>query len=275
MSLAGLLDKFFIKDKFDSELKNALKPHNLSISGKKSDSLYIFTDGTVSCTADITRIKKDFLKTSSADCIEQLVSHIKNEISMERRMVSFTNAQDFLRFIAVRKENVSKNMISAEFIGDICKVIVCTADDVTLHFLDESFLKKWAVPKEVLFSAADRNMGRCLAKAAMNPTCICDGVRAAEPELPCKRLTAALMMCNDFRRAVSKHVGEKFFAVAPSDDSLIVLENLTGELIKSTGKAVMSKYRSAEHPLTSDLLLFTKDDVKVAGSFSERKKEDN
>ena len=268
-----MLDKFFIKDKFDSELKNALRGHNLSVKDKKSDSLYVFTDGTASCTADVSRLRREFLKTGNSEKTEQFVLHIKNEIAMERRMVSFTNAQEFLRFVAVKKDKVTAKMISADFAGDICKVIVCSSDDTTLHYLDESFLKKWAVPKEVMFSAADRNMGRILARIEMNPTFICEGVRAIEPEPECKSLTASLMMCNDFRKAVSRHIGDRFFLIAPSADSLIAFENITPELIKSMGKAVMSKYRSADHPLTTDLLMFTADDVKTAGSFSERKKD--
>ena len=193
---------------------------------------------------------------------------------MERRMVSFTNAQDFLRFIAIKKENVTKNMISTEFTDGISKVMVCTSDNITLHYLNESFLKKWAVPKEVLFSAADRNMCRIFSKAVMTPAPVCDGVKAVEIELPYKHFTAASMMCNDFRRALSKYVGEKFFVIAPADDTLIAFDNLSEELIRSTGKAVISKCKSSDHPLSSDLLLFTKDDIKIAGSFSEKKKDE-
>ena len=218
-------------------------------------------------------IKRDYIKKNSSEKTEQLILHIKSEIAMERRMVSFTNAQDFLRFIAVRKDQVDKHMIVSDFAGDICKVMVCTSDDITLHYLNESFLKKWAVPKEVLFSAADRNMCRLFAKAAMNPTQICEGVNAVEPEIACRRLNASMMMCNDFRRSVSKHLGNNFFVIAPSDDTLIAFESLNEKIIKSVGNAVMSKYKSASHPLTSDLLMFTKDDVKIAGSFSEKKKD--
>ncbi|MBQ8827456.1 MAG: hypothetical protein IJ007_10220 [Oscillospiraceae bacterium] len=272
--MSVILDKFFSKDKFDSELKNILKANNLSINGKKSDKLYIFTDGSASCTADISRAKRDYIKNSSLEKTEKLVLHIKDEIAMERRMASFTNAQDFLRFIAVRKENVTKNMIYAEFADGICKVMVCTSDNITLHYLNEGFLKKWAVPKEVLFSAADRNMCRIFSKAAITPVPICDGVKAAELELSCKHFTASAMMCNDFRRALSKQLGEKFFVIVPADDTLIAFDNLTDELIRSMGKAVISKFKSADHPLSCDLLLFTKDDVKIAGSFSEKKKDE-
>lgn len=49
--------------------------------------------------------------------------------------------------------------------GNLRRVICYTGDNVSARILDESYMKKWDVPKEVLFSVADRNMCRMLAKA--------------------------------------------------------------------------------------------------------------
>ena len=87
------------------------------------------------------------------------------------------------------------------------------------------------MPKEVLFSVADRNMCRLLMKADISESKLKEDVRALEFKLPNSELCVSLMMCNDFHRVVSDSFGPKFLVVAPSLDSILVLENNTNNIL--------------------------------------------
>jgi hypothetical protein len=149
--------------------------------------------------------------------------------------------------------------------------MVYTSDDIVLHNLEDSTVKKWGVPREVLFSVADRNMCRLLSKAEVKESEISDGIKVMEFDLPSRHLAVSLMMCNDFRRAVEKHMGTKFLVVAPSRDSLLILENITNNILEKIGKLIVREYTQSAFPLTTDVMLFTPDNIRVAGRFAVKK----
>lgn len=267
----GILDKLgsvFVKDKFDSELKNALKRQNFTVSNKLDNGAYEITNGSASFKIDTGEARRVYEKSHSDEALDSFIRQLEKECDMESRMVSFTNGQAFLRFVVMRSKDVKSNMVSVDFVDGLKKVVVYTCDDLQLHFLEESCIKRWAVPKEVLFSVADRNMCRLLDKAEINHSELAEGVMALEFNLPSKRLATALMMCNDFRRVIYKHMGAKFLVVAPSEESLLVLENITNNILESLGNVIVKEYKKSEFPLTTDVMLFTQNNIQIAGRFS-------
>lgn len=264
----GIFDKLFSKDKFDSELKSTLKQYNCTIVSKSDNGIYEVDTGFAKFKLDCRRARAKYEKSQSEEELAAAMKGVEKECEMESRMVSFTNGQEFLRFVIMPEENVKRNMISADFAEGLKKVIVYTADNVRLKYPGEDYLKRWDVPKEVLFSVADRNMCRLLSTAKMTRCEVAKNIPAMELELPSKRLSASLMMCNDFRRIVSAQLGEKFLVVAPSEDSLLVLGNINGKLLKKLGSVIIKEYRQAERPLTTNVLMFTHDSVQTAGHFS-------
>ena len=270
-SLNGILERLgglFNKDKFEAELKNALKRSNFTVSSKSEDGIYDVTNGSASFKIDAGKAREIYEKNHSEDELDSFIKKLRLECDMESRMVSFTNGQAFLRFVVMRGSDVKNNMVYEDFADGLKKVVVYTADDTELHYLEESCLKRWAVPREVAVSVADRNMCRLLAKAEKNQSEIADGISALEFELPSKRLATSLMMCNDFRRTVYDFMGAKFLVVAPSEESLLILGNITNNILEGLGKVIIEEYQKAEHPLTTDVLLFTPNDIQIAGHFS-------
>ncbi len=269
-SLNGLIDKLngvFGKDKFDYELRSALKRHSFSVS-ERNGSVYEITDGSTSLKIDTDNARKAYEACRSEEKLEEFTASLEKRCDMESRMVSFTNGQAFLRFVVLRENDVEKNMISSDFITGMKKVMVYTADDMELFYLEERVMKQWAVPKEVLFSVADRNMCRLLSKAEVKQSEIGDGVNAMEFELPSKQLAVSLMMCNDFRKAVYKHMGSKFLVIAPSRENLLILGDITNNILEGLGKVIIKEYKESKVPLTTDVMLFTPDNIRIAGRFA-------
>lgn len=264
----GIFDKLLTKNKFDSELKSTLKQYNCKIISKSDKGIFEVDTGFSRFRLDCRRARGRYEKSQSDEELAAAMKSVEKECEMESRMVSFTNGQQFLRFVIMPERNVKRNMISADFAEGLKKVIVYTADNVSLKYPGEDYLKRWDVPKEVLFSAADRNMCRLLSSARMTQCELEKNIPAIEIELPTKRLSASLMMCNDFRRAVSAKLGEKFLVAAPSEDSMLVLGSVNGKLLKKLGSSIIKEYRSAERPLMTDVLMFTHDSVQTAGHFS-------
>ena len=81
-------------------------------------------------------------------------------------------------------------------------------------------------------------------------------------------------MCNEFRTAVYEKLGAKFLVVAPSRENLLVLKNITNNILEGLGTVILSEYRKAKNPLTTDVLLFTPQEIQVAGRFSIGRGED-
>ena len=268
MSIFSRLDTFFSSDKFVKTLKNILKQEGYQIADKLDDARYRITNGNLTFEIDTAAAQKsdsddklecmltDLIKTMEADCIT------------EQRLVSFTNSQSSLRFIVMREEDITDNLVYTDFVSSLKKVIVYTPDDIIIHKLDKSYLKKWDVPKEVLISVADRNMCRLMTKAQIHETSLKDEVRVLELSLPSKELCVSLMMCNDFRRVISETFGPKFLVVAPSYESILILENVTNNILEGLGMVIITEYKKAKNPLTTDVILFDPNGINVAGRFS-------
>lgn len=261
----GLMDRLndmLKKDKFGSEFKNAMKRHNFIITDKIGD-FYTIADGF---TVDISRERREY--EAAPEKLDEIIAKIERECDMEKRMATFNNGQEFLRLVVVREKDITSDMVTAEFVGGLYKTIVYTSDDMTLHRFDEKIAKRWGMPREVLFSVADRNMCRLLAKTKVKKTDLSEGVTAMEFDIPCRHLGVSFMLCNDFRRAVYEYMGAKFLVVAPSCESLIILENITNNILEKLGKEIVREYKKSASPLTTDVFLFTPDKIQIAGHFS-------
>ena len=266
-----LTDKFsgmFIHDKFDAEFRNILKNLHLHIISHEGRNSFELANGTASFRFDTTKARAAYEKNPTDEKLEKISRRLEKEVATKSRMISFTNGQEFLRLMLLRDKDVKRTMISADFIEGLKKVVVYTPDDETIFYLDEATLKRWSVPKEVVFSVADRNMCRLLEKAQFNEEELPGGLQALEIKIKAEVFSSALMLCNDFQSAVKKHFGEKFLVVAPSRENLLVLKNLTNDVIKGLGTVILSEYRKAKNPLTTDVLLFTGQDIQIAGRFS-------
>lgn len=268
MKLAEKLGELFGKNRFENDFRNALKRQNFYVAEKESDTIYEVSNGTDTFKLDIGEAKRLYDKTRSEEILERLVDQLEQDFRTEGRMVSFTNGQEFLRLMIMREQEVTSDMVSADFVEGLKKVVVYTSNDETIHNLDDDLLKRWGVPREVVFSVADRNMCKILSKAEISEETLCGDIKALDFKIPSPTLCSSLILCNDFRSAVYERLGAKFLVVAPSRESLLVLKNITNDILEGLGTVILSDYRKAKNPLTTDVLLFTPKEIQVAGRFS-------
>ncbi len=268
MKLAEKFGGLFVRDKFDAGFRNALKRRQFNIVSKREDGQYEVSNGTVMFTVDVSDARAAYEKSRSDEELDMLINRLEHDCLTKGRMVSFTNGQEFLRLLIMRDKDVTADMISADFVEGLKKVAVYTPDDEIIHFLDEDTLKKWGVPREVVFSVADRNMCRILSKAEIKEETLGDGIKALDFKISSPAFCSSLIMCNEFRSAVYEKLGAKFLVVAPSRENLLVLKNITNNILEGLGTVILSEYRKAKNPLTTDVLLFTPQEIQVAGRFS-------
>lgn len=275
MKLAEKFGGIFCRDKFEAEFKNALKRRQFNIVSKRDDGQYEVSNGTVMFTVDVSEARAAYEKNRSDEELDMLINRLEHDCLTKGRMVSFTNGQEFLRLLIMREKDVTPDMISADFVEGLKKVAVYTPDDEIIHFLDEDTLKKWGVPREVVFSVADRNMCRILSKAEINEETLCENIKALEFKISSPAFCSSLIMCNEFRSAVYEKLGSKFLVVAPSRENLLVLKDITNNILEGLGTVILNEYRKAKNPLTTDVLLFTSQEIQVAGRFSLGQGEDS
>lgn len=252
-------------DRLTKELKNVLKRLGMKIVSRNGD-VFEITDNHVTFKADMSGYR-DF-EDISADEIERIVVRLQKEAEAESRMVSFTNGQAFLRYILLPEEEVNEHMVSADFAAGLKKVVVCTVDDMHIKLFDEKYLQRWAVPKEVAVSAADKNMCRLMDSCEFIETGLRSDLKAVEVEPKYPVFTAAFMACNNFRSKMSKLLGERYIVLAPSSSSVIALQNLTRDIADEIGRAVVKEYNTAERPLTTAALVFDRSGITEAGKFT-------
>lgn len=268
MKLAEKIGGIFCRDKFEAGFRNALKRQHFYITSRDSDSVFEISNGTAVFKVDVGEARAVYEKNGSDEELDKLIKRLELDFVTKGRMVSFTNGQEFLRLLIMREKDVDSMMISADFVDGLKKVVVYTPDDEIIHFLDEATLKRWGVPREVVFSVADRNMCRILSKAEIGEEIFCGNIKALELKLPCPEFCSSMIMCNEFRSLVYDRLGAKFLVVAPSRESLLVLKNITNDILEGLGTVILSEYRKAKNPLTTDVLLFTPQDIQIAGRFS-------
>ncbi|MBQ7980120.1 MAG: hypothetical protein IJ305_00770 [Oscillospiraceae bacterium] len=243
MKLTDKLGGMFVHDKFETEFRNILKNLHLHIISHEGKNSYELANGTASFRFDTTKARTAYEKNLTDEKLEKIIRRLEKEVATKSRMISFTNGQEFLRLMLMREKDVKRQMISSDFVEGLKKVVVYTPDDETIFYLDEATLKRWSVPKEVVFSVADRNMCRLLSKAEISEEELPGGLKALEIKTDAEAFSSALMLCNDFHLAVKNNFGDKFLFVAPSRDNLLVLKNITRDVIKGLGTSILSEYR--------------------------------
>lgn len=268
MKLAEKIGGILCRDKFEAGFRSALKRQNFRIVSKESDSVYEISNGAATFKINVGEAKAVYEKTQSDEELDRLIKKLEQDFVIKGRMVSFTNGQEFLRLLIMREKDVDSTMISADFVDGLKKVVVYTPDEEIVHFLDEAALKRWGVPREVVFSVADRNMCKILSKAEISEETFCGSIKALEFKITSPVFVSSLIMCNEFRSVVYERLGAKFLVVAPSRESLLVLKNITNDILEGLGTVILSEYRKAKNPLTTDVLLFTPQNIQIAGRFS-------
>ena len=241
MKLAEKFGGLFVRDKFDAGFRNALKRRQFNIVSKRDDGQYEVSNGTVMFTVDVSDARSAYEKSRSDEELDMLINRLEHDCLTKGRMVSFTNGQEFLRLLIMRDKDVAADMISADFVEGLKKVAVYTPDDEIIHFLDEDTLKKWGVPREVVFSVADRNMCRILSKAEIKEETLGDNIKALDFKISAPAFCSSLIMCNEFRSAVYEKLGAKFLVVAPSRENLLVLKNITNNILEGLGTVILSE----------------------------------
>lgn len=259
-------------EKFNRLFRNVLKKNKYFVEKRGSrDYYYIKNEGGETLGFDVSSEKFEFARTKSPEAADKLMERIIRDFGILERLVSFTNGQEFLRFTVMRNEEIGKGMIYEPFIGDLCKVMCYTSDNVTACILSEQYMKRWDVPREVLFSVADRNMCRLMKKADFTEEIINkeSDIRYLDFKAEGNDFTAAFIMCSDFHDYIAEKLGQRFLAAVPSKDNMTVMTEVGGERLVKLGSAAASEYKWASRPLTADIFLYTSSGIKVAGHFSE------
>lgn len=259
---------FFIKDKFYREFKKLLSQKNFQISRKIEEDVYEITSGTVTFTVDVRDARRDFEYGRNSKTLEFLISTIELDFTSKYKLVSFNNAQPCLRVLLMRSEDVSENYISMDFLGDIKKVVAFSTDNNTVYPLNSEYLKKWGIPKDVLFNVGDKNMCDVLREGSISVSTIAGQIRVIEFNSVNEKLRASVLSCSSFRKVVSEKLGPKFLVVIPSSESILAVEDVRNDIIETFGPIVMQEFQKSRNKLSTDVYLFTSTGISVTGKFS-------
>lgn len=256
------MSDIFGNDRFEKILKSALRGAGLRIENKDGN-VYSFSDGANVLSADISSLRDSFSESENHLLLSAFAVELSNKFELEKKLASFTAAQSMLRLLLVTDEEVYEDIISAPFAGKIKKAVGICDDGGELSLLEERFLRKWNVPRDVLFSVADRNMGRLLSKAKYNLVRITDSVDAIEFEAKGDPLAVSFVLCTDFRLLAEEKLGKNFLAAVPSTETMMAVPDIPPKLLSSLREAVFKDYSWADSPVTTDIIRFSSDKAEV------------
>lgn len=251
---------------FNSILKTALRKNGFLTKGMVSENKIVVLKDGISFYADISRAREQYLQSGELFELETLLADIRFKFALNYKLESFQTAQSSLRHLLVREEDLEEGWIWGSFAGGIKKILTF-ADGENVYPLGVSYLKKWGVPKDVLFAVADRNMSEILKKASLHTCVVAGRVRAIDFTLEPLRLKASFMLCSNFQKLVSEKLGARFLVFAPSQEYLLAVEDVKNNVVESFGTAVVEQYLKSDNKLSTEVFLFSPSGISTAGKF--------
>ncbi len=259
---------FFKKpNKFQHELKTRLKEHDFQLGREISPDVYEVINGAMSFNLDTRAARLEYESSKSTETLEDILRTLELDFAAKYKLSVFHNAQRFLRLLIMREEDINEGCIYTDYVDNLKKVIAFTTDDKKVYPLNNAYLKKWGVPKDVLFSVADRNMCDIFRKTELRVSEITGNIKVMEFNTDKTTLCASLILCSEFRRVVSDKLGARFLLVAPSLEKLLAVEDVTNNIIESFGPVVTEEYMKSENKLSTNVYLFSQSGITVAGRF--------
>ncbi|MBR4347158.1 MAG: hypothetical protein IKP75_09570 [Oscillospiraceae bacterium] len=251
-------------ERFNRLYRNALKKNGFAVVRRPSGDYYIVTDGENELGFDISTEKFLFARSRDESIAEKLVKRTEGDFDALDRLVSFTNGQEFLRYVIMREEEISPSMIAAPVSAKLRKVMCYSGDDVHARILDSTYLTRWDIPPQVMFSVADRNLSRLLDSVKLDVSVISDDMPVRCIEFTARNaFTAALMTCSDFYPFMVPKLGKVFLACAPSKDFMVAVSDVSGHMLETVRDALNEEFRFASTPLSTEMFKFTGGGFKV------------
>lgn len=248
---------FLLKDKFDRNLTSALKQKGIHITNK-NENIYFFKLEDDEVKSNVKALRESFETNGNAD-FEGFADEILSDIKLAHELELFMNAQFFLYPLTVKEEEITDEMIALPFSGKIFKAVFCMNESEKIVPLDKEYLKKWNMPKEALFTVADRNLGKMFSKVTTSFTEITNGVKAVEFEYNGSIPVSSMILCSGFKDYVAENIGECFLAAIPSEKTLFAVQDISEKLISDLKNAVYKEYEWADNPVSTDIYRFNSD----------------
>ena len=258
---------FFKKDRFYIIFKNTLKKRNFEVGRKIADDVYEITSGNISFNIDVCDARRDYEYSNNISTLENLLLQLELDFTAKYKLVSFQNAQSCLRLLLMCEENIGEDCISTDFMNNVKKIVAFTTDNQNICPLSATYIKKWGIPRDVLFAVADRNMCEILRKIDLYVSTIAGKIKVIEFPIENAKLRSALMLSSNFKKLISDKLGARFLLIAPSSESMLAVEDVTNNIIESFGPVVLDEYRKSVNKLFTEVLLFSPTGMSVAGKF--------
>ena len=254
---------------FEKAFRYSLHQKNFEVRQKISEDIFEVSCENINFHVDVTEIRRFYGKRDNA-AFERFLLQIELDFASKRRLVSFANAQNSLRCLLMRGDELDEDWISSPFVEEVnfLKILAFTADNENIIPLSLDYIKKWSVPRDVLFAVADRNMCEILRKTELYVSTIAGKIKVIEFPVENTKLRAAMMLCSNFRKLVSEKLGTRFLVIAPSRESMLAVEDVTNDVIECFGPVVLQEYQKSESKLSTDVFLFSPKGISIAGKFN-------
>ncbi len=257
-------------DRFNRLFRSEAKKRGFTVA-KIRDNYCSVSDGERSLKFDISPEKYAFARTRSVAEAQKMADRVTADFEVLDRMVSFTNGQNFLRFLLIHGGEVKKGMITSDFYGGLKRVLCTTSDDIHARILDEKYLREWDTPAEVLFSVADRNMSRAMDKLVFNEGVLDEtgNIRFMEFMTESSGFAPAMIACSGFYDFVRAHLGNRFLVIAPSKDVVAAVTEPAANIYSRFRDLVTENNRWSSDPLTTAVLLYTPQGTETVDIFPD------
>ncbi len=251
---------------FNSILRTALRKNGFLLKRMISENeIEVLKEGISFC-ADVSAARDEYLKSRTLLQLDALMAKLGLEFAIKYKLTSFQTAQGALRHLLVREEDLEEGWIWGNFVGGI-KKILAFADGENIYPLDVSHLKKWGVPKDVLFAVADKNMSEMLKKTSLHSCVVAGKVKAVDFSIQPLKLKASFMLCSNFQKLVSEKLGARFLVFAPSQEYMLAVEEIKNNIVESFGTAIVEQYLKSGNKLSTEVFLFSPSGISAAGRF--------
>ncbi len=260
--LFGCKDK--VNDFVFDEFKSQIKKQGMRIDSVDETGFLYISQGELTLKISLDNVRRNYErdkdKTHISDFVQTLISY-SIEIPAD-----WTQAKSDIYISLFPNDNDFKDFLHQNITEEFGKVYVHSGQE-KLTWITKNDLKKWNITEEELDRQANLNADKLLTVTEITFDTIENrklGLINAEHE----SLKGALLFAPAMKEKVKKDFGFPFYAVIPVRDFCYIFsENDYGFFSDRIGVVVVEEFKQSGYPITTEILKFTDDGVKVVGKY--------
>ena len=247
------------KDVVFEEFKSQIESRGMKINSVDETGLIYVSQGELTLKISLDNVRKNYERDKDKTVISDFVQSILYQIELPKE---WSDAKDSIYISLFPNDFEFEDIINKKITEEFSKIYVYVEQGIRI-WITKDAITKWGITEIELEYQANNNADKLL-----NQISISYGTDAKKLGWIENERTAALLFAPTIKEKVKEDIGFPFYAVIPVVDLCFIFSEQDFEFFSERiGETVISEYTQSSYPVTTEILKFTDDGVKVVGKF--------